>query len=123
LADPATNPHMADLVLSAKEGYAFSESAGGEIVVTEKFDTTKGTHGYDPNQPKMHATFVAWGAGIKAGAHSVPSKLPASRPPWRRSSAFRHGGDRRAVLTEFPARQNLPNGRDAPLPASRLRQD
>lgn len=67
LADPAKNPHMADLVLSAKEGYAFSESAGGEIVVTEKSETTKGTHGYDPNQPKMHATFVAWGAGIKGG--------------------------------------------------------
>jgi predicted AlkP superfamily pyrophosphatase or phosphodiesterase len=30
--------------------------------------STKGNHGYDPNQPGMHATFVAWGQGIKPGA-------------------------------------------------------
>jgi predicted AlkP superfamily pyrophosphatase or phosphodiesterase len=33
--------------------------------VTPKSDDVKGTHGYDPNQPGMHATFVAWGAGIR----------------------------------------------------------
>jgi predicted AlkP superfamily pyrophosphatase or phosphodiesterase len=68
LADPQQNPHMADLVLSAKSGYSFSDSLGGNLLVTPKTDTVKGTHGYDPNQPGMHGTFVAWGAGIKAGA-------------------------------------------------------
>lgn len=68
LADPRKNPHMADLVLSARDGYSFSDSLAGNLVVTPKSDTVKGTHGYDPNQPALHATFVAWGAGIKRGA-------------------------------------------------------
>ena len=68
LADPQKNPHMADLVLSAKSGYSFTDSLAGDLVVTPKTDDVKGTHGYDSNQPGMHATFVAWGAGIKAGA-------------------------------------------------------
>ena len=68
MADPEKNPQMADLVLSAKEGYSFSDSLGGNLLVTPKSDTVKGTHGYDPNQSGLHATFVAWGAGIKAGA-------------------------------------------------------
>lgn len=67
LADPSKNPHMADLVLSAKEGYAFSDKAAGDLAVTPLSDEMRGTHGYDADQPKMHATFIAWGAGIKAG--------------------------------------------------------
>lgn len=67
MADPLKNAQMADLVLSAKEGYSFSDSLGGNLVVTPKAET-KGTHGYDPNQLGLHATFVAWGAGIQAGA-------------------------------------------------------
>jgi len=65
MADPERNPHMADVVLSAKSGYSFSDSLAGDLVVTPKSDDVKGTHGYDPNQPGMHATFVAWGAGIR----------------------------------------------------------
>lgn len=64
LADPRQNPHMADLVLSAKSGYSFSDSLAGDLVVTPKSDDVKGTHGYDPNQPSLHAAFVAWGAGL-----------------------------------------------------------
>jgi len=68
LADPLKDPHMADLVLSAKSGYSFSDSLGGGLVVTPKTDEVKGTHGYDPNQPGLHGSFVAWGAGVKKGA-------------------------------------------------------
>jgi predicted AlkP superfamily pyrophosphatase or phosphodiesterase len=68
LADPQQNPHMADLVLSAKSGYSFSDSLGGNLVLTPKTEVVKGTHGYDPNQRDMHASFVAWGAGIQSGA-------------------------------------------------------
>lgn len=68
LADPVKNPHMADLVLSAKSGYAFSDSLAGGLVVTPKSEETKGTHGYDPNEPKLHGSFIAWGAGIQPGA-------------------------------------------------------
>lgn len=68
LADPKQNPHMADLVLSAKSGYAFTDSLAGNLVVTPKSDEIKGTHGYDPAQRSIHASFVAWGAGIKPRA-------------------------------------------------------
>ncbi len=67
LADPKQNPHMADLVLSAKSGYTFSDSLSGNLVLTPKTEEVKGSHGFDPNQEAMHATFVAWGAGIKQG--------------------------------------------------------
>ena len=65
MVDPQQNPQMADVVLSAKSGYSFADSLAGDLVVTPKSDDVKGTHGYDANQPGMHATFVAWGAGIR----------------------------------------------------------
>ncbi len=68
MADPQQDPRMADIVLSARSGYSFGDTSTGEIVVTPKSSSVKGAHGYDPNQPGMHATFVAWGAGIKPGA-------------------------------------------------------
>jgi len=68
LADPKQDANMADLMLSAKEGYSFSDTVAGEIVVTPKTEAVKGTHGYSQFQPRMHASFVAWGAGIKPGS-------------------------------------------------------
>jgi predicted AlkP superfamily pyrophosphatase or phosphodiesterase len=68
LANPERNPQMADLVLSAKEGYSFSDNANGDVVVTPPSDNVKGTHGHDPANPKLYGTFIAWGSGIKAGA-------------------------------------------------------
>ncbi len=67
LADPLKNPQMADVVLSAKKGYSFTDTAAGDLVVTAKTEEVKGSHGYDPNEPGLHAAFVAWGAGIKPG--------------------------------------------------------
>ncbi|MDB6137538.1 MAG: phnA [Verrucomicrobiaceae bacterium] len=67
MADPLKNPQMADLVLSAKKGYSFIDNATGEEVVTAKTEEVKGSHGYDPNEPGLNATFVACGAGIRAG--------------------------------------------------------
>jgi predicted AlkP superfamily pyrophosphatase or phosphodiesterase len=58
---------MGDLVLTAKSGFAFSDTATGDKVVTDPSKTTTGTHGHNPAQPMMGATFVAWGAGIKRG--------------------------------------------------------
>jgi predicted AlkP superfamily pyrophosphatase or phosphodiesterase len=68
MADPTENPQMADVVLSARSGYSFSDSLAGDLLVTPKTDDVKGTHGYDSKQPGMHASFVAWGVGIKPGA-------------------------------------------------------
>lgn len=64
LADPAKDPRMPDVVLSARNGYSFTDLAAGEVV-TPKSEIVKGTHGYDPNQPMLHGSFVAWGAGIR----------------------------------------------------------
>lgn len=68
VADPKINPQAADLILSAKEGYTFSASLSGDLVVTPKSEEVRGTHGFDPNDPRLHATFVAVGAGIKPGS-------------------------------------------------------
>lgn len=65
LADPAQDPRMADLAMSAKKGYSFGDSAAGEEIVAT--DGQKGSHGHLPDHPEMHATFVAWGAGVKPG--------------------------------------------------------
>jgi predicted AlkP superfamily pyrophosphatase or phosphodiesterase len=68
--DPGKNQQMADLVLAAKEGYAFVNNAEGEDFITPVTLTTgnQGHHGYLSNNPKMNAVFVASGRGIKAGA-------------------------------------------------------
>lgn len=66
MTTPDRDPRMADLVIAAKEGYSFSDGAAGELVVTEA--PLKGTHGYLPDDPKLYATFIAWGAGIRPGA-------------------------------------------------------
>jgi predicted AlkP superfamily pyrophosphatase or phosphodiesterase len=64
---PDDHRGMADLVLAAKDPYAFSGDVSGDALVTEN-QTTTGTHGYISTNPKMNAIFVASGAGIKPGA-------------------------------------------------------
>lgn len=66
IATPSQNPRSPDLVLFAKEGFAFGDTSAGEIPFQVKPETS-GTHGHNPNLPNLHATFVAWGAGIKSG--------------------------------------------------------
>ena len=66
-AGPSDNPAMGDLVLAAKEGFAFSlDSKGDEFVVPNEIPTA-GAHGFLSTEPKMNAIFVAAGAGIKRG--------------------------------------------------------
>ena len=66
LPDPAKNPQMADLILVAKEGYAFSNESFEDESVT-KLTIPAGSHGYLSTDPKMNGVFVAWGRGIKSG--------------------------------------------------------
>ena len=70
LPDPAKNPQMAELILVAKEGYAFNNEARGEDVVTTVTLElgNQGHHGFLSSNPKMNALLVAWGRGIKKGA-------------------------------------------------------
>ena len=67
VADPKDDPHAPDMMLFAEEGCAFGDTAAGALSFNEKPER-KGSHGHDADLPDMHATFVAWGVGIKPGA-------------------------------------------------------
>jgi hypothetical protein len=67
VARPADDPHAPDVLLFAKYGYAFGDTAAGDLPFEQKPER-KGSHGHDPNLPELHAVFVAWGAGIKPRA-------------------------------------------------------
>jgi predicted AlkP superfamily pyrophosphatase or phosphodiesterase len=64
MAEPRNDPHAPDVILFAKEGYGFSDAAGGTASIIEKPER-KGNHGHDENLPNLYATFVAWGVGIR----------------------------------------------------------
>jgi predicted AlkP superfamily pyrophosphatase or phosphodiesterase len=63
---PRQNPRGADLWLSARSDYAFSEASGGHLEVLKQPKLT-GTHGYLPDQPDMLALCIVSGPGLKAG--------------------------------------------------------
>lgn len=60
------DPKGADLWLSAKAGYSFTDSAEGDNPVVPR-STRGGTHGYLPGHPELLGTCVLWGAGIQPG--------------------------------------------------------
>jgi predicted AlkP superfamily pyrophosphatase or phosphodiesterase len=66
IAQPKEDPNAPDMVLFAKDGYSFSESAAGTAAILERPER-KGNHGHDENLPSMFATFAAWGTGIRSG--------------------------------------------------------
>ncbi len=63
---PSENQGMGDLVLYAKEGYAFKQESVGEEVVTAS-GNYNGTHGYLNSDPELDGIFIASGRGIRAG--------------------------------------------------------
>ncbi len=66
IANPALDPHAPDLFLFGEEGCTFGDTADGDLPFAEKPER-RGSHGHDPHLPDLHATFIAWGAGIKPG--------------------------------------------------------
>ena len=64
---PKDYNQMADLVLSAKPGFAFSGAAEGEFSDTTAKPVT-GSHGYLSSNSEMDAIFIASGYGVKKGA-------------------------------------------------------
>jgi hypothetical protein len=66
---PDQNEQAPDLVLSAKAGYGFSNSASGEDEVTPVVMGRQmvGYHGYLAENPKMNAIFIVSGRGVKRG--------------------------------------------------------
>jgi predicted AlkP superfamily pyrophosphatase or phosphodiesterase len=64
LPDPATNPQTGDLLLVAKEGYAFSDKFFEDEVIT-LLPISLGSHGYLSTDPHMNGILIAWGNRIK----------------------------------------------------------
>jgi hypothetical protein len=62
---PAENQGMGDLVLFAKDGYAFKDGVTGALVDESK--GYLGTHGYSNSDPELDGVFFASGYGIRPG--------------------------------------------------------
>jgi predicted AlkP superfamily pyrophosphatase or phosphodiesterase len=63
---PEENQGMGDLVLYAKPGFAFNNSAAGEAITTPTANYG-GSHGYLNTDPELDGIFIASGRGIKPG--------------------------------------------------------
>jgi predicted AlkP superfamily pyrophosphatase or phosphodiesterase len=70
VGDASVDPHAPDMVLFAQEGWSFGDTAAGALPFVDKPER-RGTHGHCPDIPDLHATFVAWGAGIKPGSRTA----------------------------------------------------
>jgi len=66
LPQPEREPQMYQLLLTAKEGYAFTGATGGPV--TAAIAQQAGGHGYLASDPDMDAIFIASGYGVRAGA-------------------------------------------------------
>ena len=64
---PKDNHGMADLVVSAKPGYSFSNLTGGNESLIPTREGGTGSHGYLSTNPRMNAVFIAVGRGIQKG--------------------------------------------------------
>jgi len=64
---PEENQGMGDLLLFAKNGYAFKDNVAGDVAV-EVSQGYLGTHGYLASDPEIDCIFIAQGRGIKRGA-------------------------------------------------------
>jgi predicted AlkP superfamily pyrophosphatase or phosphodiesterase len=64
---------QAALMLEAAPGYSFDDVLTG-AEVRDSGETYKGTHGYLPTDPRMHASLIIYGPGARSGA-----KLPLAR--------------------------------------------
>jgi hypothetical protein len=63
---PDREPQMGQLVITAKDGYAFSGATGGPV--TAAIPQQAGSHGYLASDQDMDAIFIASGYGVRAGA-------------------------------------------------------
>jgi predicted AlkP superfamily pyrophosphatase or phosphodiesterase len=66
MPSPDENPRMGDLILIAKEGYMFNDSAAGDESVMPVINYAA-THGYLASDPQLDGIFIASGNGIKQG--------------------------------------------------------
>jgi Type I phosphodiesterase / nucleotide pyrophosphatase len=66
LPQPERDSQMGQLLLTAKDGYAFSGNTGGPV--TAAVPQQGGSHGYLASDPDMDAIFIASGYGVRGGA-------------------------------------------------------
>jgi predicted AlkP superfamily pyrophosphatase or phosphodiesterase len=64
---PEKNPRMANLVVSAKRGYAFAGVEKSDDAIVPTRSGGNGSHGYLASDPNMNAIFIAAGRGIAKG--------------------------------------------------------
>src|SRR5215475_4588975 len=64
---------QATLMLEATPGYSFDDTLTG-AEVRDSEETYKGTHGYLPTDPRMRASLIIFGRGVRSG-----EKLPLAR--------------------------------------------
>ena len=67
LPSPEKDPQIADLVVYAKPGYAFTGGKEGTSPIVAPVPHPVGAHGYINTDPEMAAIFIAAGYGIKKG--------------------------------------------------------
>lgn len=65
LPNPETDPKMADLIIEAKSDYYIVNDVEGVSTIGQV--SYVGTHGHDPQDPEMMATFIAAGPDFKQG--------------------------------------------------------
>jgi predicted AlkP superfamily pyrophosphatase or phosphodiesterase len=93
---------MGDLILFAKQGYAFQLPATGE---KEVIDSTGylGTHGYPASDPELDGVLIASGYGIRKGATLGRVSNLDVAPTLSRLLGVESPGKEGRVLEEFLA--------------------
>ncbi len=66
MPSPEENDGMGDLILYPKAGYAFADTATGDVV-SEPSPNYAGTHGYRAEDPELDGIFIAGGRGLARG--------------------------------------------------------
>jgi hypothetical protein len=66
LPRPSEDPTQGDLILHAADGWFFTDHATLEGAATAR--DYRGTHGHRPDDPRLHAGFVAAGPSVVTGA-------------------------------------------------------
>jgi predicted AlkP superfamily pyrophosphatase or phosphodiesterase len=59
---------MSEIVVAARDGFAFDDATTGEAVEDVAAGSNPGAHGYLNSDPDLRAIFVASGAGVRRGA-------------------------------------------------------
>jgi predicted AlkP superfamily pyrophosphatase or phosphodiesterase len=65
---PERLPRMSEVVVAARDGFAFDDATTGEAVEDVAAGSSPGAHGYLNTDPDLRAVFVASGAGVHRGA-------------------------------------------------------